>query len=53
MFEHTRKVRSRKAITAGPVEIEKETRLYVNDKNKDKMYLVRKKSPNRRSWMFT
>lgn len=53
MFEHTRQIRQRKAITAGPVEIERETRLYVNDKKKDKMYMVRKKSPNRRSWILS
>ncbi|KAL9624915.1 MAG: hypothetical protein Q9160_000962 [Pyrenula sp. 1 TL-2023] len=53
MFDHTRQIKQRKAITAPPIEIERETRLYVNDKKKDKLYMVRKKSPNRRSWIFS
>lgn len=53
MFAHTRQIKTRKAIAAPPIEIERETRLYVNDKKKDKMYMVRKKSPNRRSWIFS
>jgi hypothetical protein len=40
LFEHTKKLRSRKLIE-GPIE--KQTILKINDKKKDKMYLVRKK----------
>jgi hypothetical protein len=29
------------------------TELRVNDRNKDKMFLVRKKSPSRKSWLLT
>jgi hypothetical protein len=29
------------------------TELKVNDRKKDKMYLVRKKSPAGRAWIFT
>lgn len=40
LFAHTKKIRSRRLIEA---PIEKQTILKVNDKKKDKMYLVRKK----------
>jgi hypothetical protein len=41
LFAHTKKLRSRKLLLEGPVH--KETILKINDKKKDKMYLVRKK----------
>ncbi|KAL3480602.1 hypothetical protein BJX99DRAFT_4755 [Aspergillus californicus] len=49
LFAHTRRLREGKLVTQTSSSL---TELRVNDRNKDKMYLVRKKSP-RRSWMFT
>jgi len=42
LFEHTRKIKERKLIAYESPE-----------KQKDKLYIVRKKSPSRKSWMFT
>lgn len=41
LFAHTKKIRSRKLIE--PSSIEKKVIVKINDKKKDKMYLVRKK----------
>ncbi|ERF70673.1 hypothetical protein EPUS_02539 [Endocarpon pusillum Z07020] len=41
LFAHTRKIRSRKLIEPSPIE--KKVIVKINDKKKDKMYLVRKK----------
>lgn len=41
LFAHTKKIRSRKLIE--PATIEKKVIVKINDKKKDKMYLVRKK----------
>jgi hypothetical protein len=50
LFQHTRRIREGKVLTQTSSTL---TELRVNDRNKDKMYLVRKKSPSRRSWIFT
>ncbi|BCS27158.1 uncharacterized protein APUU_60206S [Aspergillus puulaauensis] len=50
LFAHSRRLREGKVISEKSNTL---TELRVNDRNKDKMYLVRKKSPSRRSWMFT
>lgn len=50
LFAHSRRLREGKVITEKSNTL---TELRVNDRNKDKMYLVRKKSPSRRSWIFT
>ena len=49
LFEHTRKLRERKLLTDTTIELKKE---------RDKLLLVRQKSPGRRrsparNWMFT
>ncbi|KAF7507120.1 hypothetical protein GJ744_010933 [Endocarpon pusillum] len=41
LFAHTKKIRSRKLIEPSPIE--KKVIVKINDKKKDKMYLVRKK----------
>ena len=52
LFDHTRMLKERKMI-AGPVEKDTVTTLKVRDKNKDQMFLVRKKSksPGRRVYI--
>ncbi|OXV10772.1 hypothetical protein Egran_01466 [Elaphomyces granulatus] len=53
LFAHTRRLREPKLITEQSSSL---TELKVNDKNKDKLYLVRKKSPapsRRRSWILS
>ncbi|KAL4933931.1 uncharacterized protein BDV17DRAFT_250924 [Aspergillus undulatus] len=50
LFAHSRRLREGKLVTQTTSSL---TELRVNDRNKDKMYLVRKKSPSRRSWIFT
>lgn len=50
LFAHTRRLREGKLVTQSSSHL---TELKVNDKKKDKMYLVRKKSPSRRAWIFT
>lgn len=50
LFSHSRRLREGKLVSETSNSL---TELRVNDRNKDKMYLVRKKSPNRRSWIFT
>lgn len=50
LFAHTRRLREGKLVTETSSTL---TELKVNDRKKDRMYLVRKKSPNRRAWIFT
>ncbi|PTU18346.1 hypothetical protein P175DRAFT_0443631 [Aspergillus ochraceoroseus IBT 24754] len=50
LFAHTRRLREGKLITQTSSTL---TELKVNDRKKDKMYIVRKKSPSRRAWIFT
>ncbi|KAL2865494.1 uncharacterized protein BJX67DRAFT_175451 [Aspergillus lucknowensis] len=50
LFNHTRRIREGKLVAQTSSTL---TELKVNDRKKDKMYLVRKKSPSRRSWIFT
>ncbi|KAL1964659.1 hypothetical protein VTN77DRAFT_6685 [Rasamsonia byssochlamydoides] len=50
LFAHTRRIREGKLVSETSSSL---TELRVNDKKKDKMYLVRKKSPSRRAWIFT
>ncbi|KAL4791283.1 hypothetical protein BDV19DRAFT_370768 [Aspergillus venezuelensis] len=50
LFAHSRRLREGRLVTQTTSSL---TELRVNDRNKDKMYLVRKKSPSRRSWIFT
>ncbi|KAL5332231.1 hypothetical protein BJX70DRAFT_384783 [Aspergillus crustosus] len=50
LFAHSRRLREGKLVTQTSSSL---TELKVNDRNKDKLFLVRKKSPNRRSWIFT
>lgn len=50
LFAHTRRLREGKLVTQTSNTL---TELKVNDKKKDKMFLVRKKSPSRRAWIFT
>lgn len=49
LFAHTRRLREGKLVTETSSST---TELKVNDRRKDRMYLVRKKSPNRR-WIFS
>ncbi|KAL1988273.1 hypothetical protein VTN96DRAFT_248 [Rasamsonia emersonii] len=49
LFAHTRRLREGKLVSETSSSL---TELKVNDRKKDKMYLVRKKSP-RRAWIFT
>ncbi|KAJ5089515.1 hypothetical protein N7532_008199 [Penicillium argentinense] len=49
LFSHTRRIREGKMIAQTSSST---TELKVNDRNKDKMYLVRKKSPSRRLRLF-
>ena len=51
LFEHSRKLRggSTKLIEETSTTL---TELKVNDRKRDKMYLVRKKTPGK-SWIFT
>jgi hypothetical protein len=50
LFAHTRRLREGKLVTETSSTL---TELKVNDRKKDRMFLVRKKSPNRRAWIFT
>lgn len=50
LFAHTRRIREGRMVTETSSHL---TELKVSDRNKDKMYLVRKKSPRRRAWLFT
>ncbi|KAJ5606137.1 hypothetical protein N7510_008918 [Penicillium lagena] len=50
LFSHTKRIREGKVLTQTSSST---TELRVNDRNKDKMYLVRKKSPSRKSWILT
>lgn len=50
MFAHTRRLREGKLVTQHSSTL---TELKVNDRKKDKMYLVRKKNPGARAWIFT
>lgn len=50
LFAHTRRLREDKLVTKTSNSL---TELKVNDRRKDKMYLVRKKSPGRRAWIFS
>lgn len=49
LFAHTRRLREGKLVTETSSST---TELKVNDRRKDRLYLVRKKSPNRR-WIFS
>ena len=49
LFSHTRRLREGKVLTQTSSST---TELKVNDRHKDKMYLVRKKSPSRRLRIF-
>ncbi|KAJ5217336.1 hypothetical protein N7468_010344 [Penicillium chermesinum] len=49
LFSHTRRLREGKVIAQTSSST---TELKINDRNKDKMYLVRKKSPSRRLRIF-
>ncbi|PKY05201.1 hypothetical protein P168DRAFT_326904 [Aspergillus campestris IBT 28561] len=50
LFAHTKRIRQGRLVSQTSSS---QTELRVNDRRKDKMYLVRKKSPNRRAWIFT
>lgn len=50
LFAHTRRIRDGRLVSENSHNL---TELKVNDRNKDKMYLVRKKTPNHRAWLFT
>lgn len=50
LFSHTRRIREGKLVTQTSST---QTELRVRDGKKDKLYLVRKKSPNRRAFLFT
>jgi hypothetical protein len=50
LFAHTRRLREGKLVTETSSTL---TELKVNDRKKDRLFLVRKKSPNRRAWIFT
>lgn len=53
LFSHTRRLRENKVIAQ---KSSSTTELRVNDRKKDKMYMVRKKSPaggTRMVWRFT
>lgn len=50
LFSHTRRIREGKLVTETSTTL---TELKVNDRKKDKMYLVRKKSPSGKAWIFT
>jgi len=57
LFEHTRQLREHRLLLAAPPHHHHGggggvVELKVNDKDRDKMFIVRKKSP-RRSWFFT
>ena len=49
LFAHSRRIREGKVIAQTSSST---TELRINDRNKDKMYLVRKKSPGRRLRIF-
>ncbi|KAJ5086617.1 hypothetical protein NUU61_007924 [Penicillium alfredii] len=49
LFSHSRRLREGKVLTQTSSSL---TELKVNDRNKDKMYLIRKKSPSRRLRIF-
>jgi hypothetical protein len=55
LFAHTRRLREPREPKLLTETSSTHTELRVNDRNRDKMYLVRKKSPapNRRSWILT
>jgi hypothetical protein len=50
LFSHSRRIREGKLVTETSTTL---TELKVNDHKKDKMYLVRKKSPSGKAWIFT
>ncbi|KAF9895430.1 hypothetical protein FE257_000336 [Aspergillus nanangensis] len=50
LFAHTRRIREGKLVTQTATT---QTELRVRDGKKDKLYLVRKKSPSRRAFLFT
>ncbi|GAB1216869.1 hypothetical protein ATERTT37_006088 [Aspergillus terreus] len=50
LFSHTRRIREGKLVTQTSSS---QTELRVRDGKKDKLYLVRKKSPSRRAFLFT
>lgn len=50
LFAHTKRIRDGKLVTQTSNSL---TELKVSDRNKDKLYLVRKKSPSRKAWIFT
>ncbi|KAL4896697.1 hypothetical protein BDV59DRAFT_171242 [Aspergillus ambiguus] len=50
LFAHTRRIREGKLVTQTSSS---QTELRVRDGRKDKLYLVRKKSPSRRAFLFT
>ncbi|CRG84892.1 hypothetical protein PISL3812_02068 [Talaromyces islandicus] len=50
LFSHTRRIREGKLVTETSTTL---TELKVNDRKKDKMYLVRKKNPSGKAWIFT
>lgn len=53
LFEHTRRLRQGKLLTQTAAQTTSvQTEIKVNDRMRDKMFLVRKKSP-RHSWIFT
>ena len=50
LFAHTKRIRDGKLVSQTSNSL---TELKVSDRNKDKLYLVRKKSPSRKAWIFT
>ena len=50
LFAHSRRLREGKLVAQHSSTL---TELKVNDRKKDKMYLVRKKNPGSRAWIFT
>ncbi|QKX55836.1 uncharacterized protein TRUGW13939_02934 [Talaromyces rugulosus] len=50
LFSHSRRIREGKLVTETSTTL---TELKVNDHKKDKMYLVRKKNPSGKAWIFT
>ncbi|GKZ18434.1 hypothetical protein AbraIFM66951_003175 [Aspergillus brasiliensis] len=50
LFAHSRRLREGKLVTQTSSTL---TELKVNDRKKDKMYLVRKKTPGARAWVLT
>lgn len=50
LFAHTRRLLEGRLVTQTSSST---TELKINDKKKDKMYLVRKKGPGHRAWILT